>query len=473
MTGLTSTTDGTSPHRVVIVGCGFGGLFAARALRRAPVQVTVVDRTNHHLFQPLLYQLATGILSAGEIAPPIRDVLRKQRNTSVLLGDVIGIDADRRSLAVRTLASQWEISYDSLIVATGASQSYFGHDEFAASAPGLKSLDDALEIRARIFGAFELAEREPDPVQRARLMTFVVIGAGPTGVEMAGQIAELSHRALGRNFRSIDPRRARVLLLDGGHQLLASFPESLQRRTVKDLERLGVEIHLGVRVTGVDSGGIDTDSTEAALKRIPTTVKIWAAGVQASPLGHVLADATGAAVDRAGRVQVREDCSVPGHPEIFVVGDLMALDGLPGVAEVAMQSGIHAGRTIVRRLRDQPDEPFKYRDLGSMATISRFRAVVSLGPLRLSGFIGWLGWLLVHLAFLTGFKNRVATIASWTVAFIGHGRPERAITAREALGPPDTDQPPPGLGTDARTPTEGAPRPERREPSVSTPCRDQ
>jgi NADH:ubiquinone reductase (H+-translocating) len=435
MTSLLSTPDTGSPHRVVIVGCGFGGLFAARALRRAPVQVTVIDRTNHHLFQPLLYQLATGILSSGEIAPPIRDVLRRQRNTRVLLGDVVGIDAERRSLTVHTLDSQWELGYDSLIVATGAAQSYFGHDEFAASAPGLKTLDDALEIRARIFGAFELAEREADPAQRSRLMTFVVIGAGPTGVEMAGQIAELSHRALGHNFRSIDPRRARVLLLDGGQQLLASFPESLQRRTVKDLERLGVEIHLGVKVTGVDANRVETSSPDPALQRIPAAVKIWAAGVQASPLGRALAEATGTTVDRTGRIQVRDDCTVPGHPEIFVVGDLMALDQLPGVAEVAMQSGVHAARTIARRLRGEPGAAFKYRDLGSMATITRFRAVVTFGPIRLSGFVGWLAWLLVHLAFLTGFKNRAATIASWAIAFIGRGRPERAITARQALGP--------------------------------------
>ena len=450
--------DGTSPHRVVIVGCGFGGLFAARALRRAPVQVTVIDRTNHHLFQPLLYQLATGILSSGEIAPPIRDVLRKQRHTRVLLGDVAGIDAERRSLAVRTLASGWEIGYDSLIVATGASQSYFGHDVFAAAAPGLKSLDDALEIRARIFGAFELAELEPDPAERSRVMSFVVVGAGPTGVEMAGQIAELSRRALRHNFRSIDPGQARVLLLDGGQRLLASFPESLQRRATKDLERLGVEIHLGVRVTGVDLNGVDTDSADPALKRIPAAVKIWAAGVQASPLGRALADATGAAVDRTGRVQVRDDCTVPGHPEIFVVGDLMALDQLPGVAEVAMQSGIHAAHTIARRLRGKPDEPFKYRDLGSMATISRFRAVATLGPLRLSGFVGWLGWLCVHLAFLTGFKNRIATIASWTVAFIGRGRPERAVTAHQGLRSAAAQQALHGSQTGANAPSEGTPR---------------
>jgi NADH dehydrogenase len=434
MTSRVSTPDGGSPHRVVIVGCGFGGLFAVRALRRAPVEITVIDRTNHHLFQPLLYQLATGILSSGEIAPPIRNVLRRQRNTRVLLGDVVGIDAEQRSLSVRTLTSQWEIGYDSLIVATGAAQSYFGHDEFAAAAPGLKTLDDALEIRARIFGAFELAERETDPAQRSRLTTFVVIGGGPTGVEMAGQIAELSRRALGHNFRSVDPRRARVLLLDGGQQVLASFPQSLQRRTVKDLERLGVEIHAGTRVTGVDADGVETSSEDPTLRRIPSTVKIWAAGVQASPLGRALAEATGTAVDRAGRIQVLDDCTVPGHPEIFVVGDLMALNHLPGVAEVAMQSGVHAARTIARRLRGNPGKPFKYRDLGSMATISRFRAVATLGPIRLSGFIGWLAWLLVHLASLTGFKNRIATIASWTIAFIGRGRPERAITAHQALG---------------------------------------
>ena len=435
MARLAGMADEVSPHRVVIVGCGFGGLFAARALRHAPVEITVVDRTNHHLFQPLLYQVATGILSSGEIAPPIRDVLRGQRNTRVLLGEVVEIDAGRRSLAVQTLATRWEIGYDTLIVATGAAQSYFGHDEFAAAAPGLKTIDDALEIRARIFGAFELAEREPDPAQRTRLMTFVVIGAGPTGVEMAGQIAELSRRALRRDFRSIDPRASRVLLLDGGRQLLASFPESLQRRTVKGLERLGVEIHLGVRVTGVDANGVDTSSEDPALKRIPAITKIWAAGVQASPLGRTLAEATGTAVDRAGRVQVRDDCTVPGHPEIFVIGDLMALSHLPGVAEVAMQSGVHAARTIARRLRGKPVGPFKYRDLGSMATISRFRAVVTLGRVRLSGLIGWLVWLLVHLAFLTGFKNRLATIASWTIAFIGRARPERAITVHQALGP--------------------------------------
>jgi NADH dehydrogenase len=433
MTGLAATADGVTAHHVVIVGCGFGGLFAARALGRAPVQVTVIDRTNHHLFQPLLYQLATGILSEGEIAPPIRDVLRRQANTNVLLGEVVGVDADRRSLAVRTVGTPWEIGYDSLIVATGATSSYFGHDEFADAAPGLKTLDNALEIRSRVFGAFDLAERESDPAKRSSLLTFVVIGAGPTGVEMAGQIAELSRRALGRNFRSIDPASARVILLDGGDELLATFPKPVGRRTMRDLETLGVEIHLGVRVTGVDGDGVDTSSQDPELRRVSAITKIWAAGVEASPLGRVIADATGTAVDHAGRVQVRDDCTVPGHPEIFVVGDLAALD-LPGVAEVAMQAGAHAARTIVGRLDDKPGKRFKYRDLGSAATISRFRGILTIGPIRLYGLIGWLGWLVVHLTFLTGFKNRLATLASWTIAFIGRGRPERAITASQARG---------------------------------------
>jgi NADH dehydrogenase len=258
---------------------------------------------------------------------------------------------------------------------------------------------------------------------------------------MAGQIAELSRRALRRNFRSIDPRHARVVLIDGGDRLLASFPESLQRRTAKDLERLGVEIHLGVRVTGVDATAVRTSSKDPSLQSIPAAVKVWAAGVQASSLGRALADATGATVDHAGRIEVRDDCTVPGHPEIFVVGDLMALNRLPGVAEVAMQSGLHAARTISRRLQGKGEKPFRYRDLGSMATISRFRAVATLGPIRLSGFIGWLAWLVVHLAFLTGFKNRVATIASWTIAFIGRRRPERAITAHQALGPAAAGRP--------------------------------
>jgi NADH dehydrogenase len=415
-------------YRVVIVGCGFAGLFAAKALRRAPVEVVVVDRTNHHLFQPLLYQVTTGVLSEGDIAPPIRDILRRQRNAEVVLGEVRDVDVGQRRLTVDTLGRETELSYDSLIVATGASQSYFGHDEYAVDAPGMKTLDDALELRGRIFGAFEIAELEPDASAREPWLTFAIVGAGPTGVELAGQIAELSRRALGSNFRRIDPRSARIVLLDGGDAVLSSYPERLRRHAQRDLERLGVEVRLGSRVVGIDETGLDLEGD-----RIEARTKIWAAGVEASPLGRLLADRAGAAADRSGRVEVQPDCSLPGHAEVFVVGDLMALDGLPGVAEVAMQSGHHAARTIARRLRGRPTEPFHYRDLGTMATISRFRAVVSIGRLRIAGFVGWLMWLVVHLAFLTGFKNRVATVANWGVAFIGRGRRQRAITKQQVV----------------------------------------
>jgi NADH dehydrogenase len=437
ITSALGNPAGSSPakHRVVIVGCGFAGLFAARTLRRAPVEVTVIDRTNHHLFQPLLYQVATGILSEGDIAPPIRDVLRTQRNVSVMVGRVIGIDVAHRVVTVDTLGSRSEVPYDSLIVATGSTQSYFGNDQFAKDAPGLKTIDDALAIRGRILGAFELAEQEQDRAARREWMTFVIVGAGPTGVEMAGQIAELAHRSLRGNFRAIDPADARVLLLDGAPKLLGAFPDSLQRRARRDLEGLGVEVYLGTMVTGVDARGLDTNSDDPSLARIDARTKIWAAGVQASPLGRLIAEATGATLDRAGRVQVRPDCTVPGHPEIFVVGDLMSLDLLPGLAEVAMQSGMHAARTIVRRRHgDATPRRFKYRDLGTMATISRFRGIATIGPIRISGALGWLAWLFVHLAFLTGFKNRFMTLVSWTTTFIDGGRHQRTITVRQTLG---------------------------------------
>jgi NADH:ubiquinone reductase (H+-translocating) len=416
-------------RRVVIVGSGFAGLIAAKTLRRARVEVVVVDRTNHHLFQPLLYQVATGVLSEGEIAPPIRDVLRHQRNTRVVLGEVTDVDLDERELTVETLGRETKLSYDSLIVATGASQSYFGHDEYAVHAPGMKTIDDALELRGRIFGAFELAELEPDQDARESWLTFAIVGAGPTGVELAGQIAELSRRALGGNFRSFDPAAARIVLLDGLDTVLPSYPARLRRRAQRDLERLGVEVHLGTRVVGVDETGVDLDGGD----RIEARTKIWAAGVQASPLGRVLAERNGSGVDRAGRVEVRPDCSLPARPEVFVVGDLMALDGLPGLAEVAMQSGHHAARTIVRAQTGRPSEPFRYRDLGTMATISRFRAVVTLGRLQIGGFVGWLMWLVVHLAFLVGFKNRLSTLANWVVAFLGRGRSQRTITKQQTL----------------------------------------
>ena len=422
-------------HRVAIVGCGFGGLFAARSLRHANVDVTVIDRTNHHLFQPLLYQVATGILAEGDAAPPIREILRHQRNATVLLGNVQGIDLDRRRLTIETLGQPGEVSYDSLVLATGADQSYFGHPEYARYAPGMKTIDQALELRARIFGAFEMAECESDAARRSFWLTFVVVGAGPTGVELAGQIAELTRRSLDHNFRHFDPATARVVLLDAGPAVLPVYPPSLQQRAARALGSKGVEIHLGAMVTGVDAHGIDTNSNDPRLKRIEAATKIWAAGVEASSLGRMVAGAAGAAVDRAGRVQVRPDCTLPGHPEVFVIGDLMSLDHLPGLAPVAIQSGHHAARTIVRRLSgDTTERPFRYRDLGTMATVSRFQAIATIGRVQVSGFLAWLLWLVVHLFWLAGFKNRFAVLANWIVAFLGHGRPQRAITAQQVFG---------------------------------------
>jgi NADH:ubiquinone reductase (H+-translocating) len=421
-------------HRVAIVGAGFGGLFAAKALRRAEVDVTVIDRTNHHLFQPLLYQVATGILSEGDIAPPIRDTLRRQRNATVMLGEVEAIDLGARRLTVNTLGLRSEVPYDSLILATGADQSYFGHSEFARDAPGMKTIDHALELRGRIFGAFEMAEREPDPGLRSVWLTFVVVGAGPTGVEVAGQIAELAHRSLHRNFRHIEPADARIMLLDSGPTILGTFPTSLQDGAARELERRGVEIHLGTMVTGLDVRGLDTNSEDPRLRRIEAATKVWAAGVEASRLGRLVAEAAGAGVDRAGRVQVKPDCTLPGHPEVFVIGDLMSLDRLPGVAQVAIQSGRHAAETVVRRLHGNSTErPFHYRDKGTMATISRFQAIASIGRVHLAGFGAWLLWLAVHLFALTGFKNRAAVLANWTIAFVGRGRPQRTITAQQVF----------------------------------------
>jgi NADH:ubiquinone reductase (H+-translocating) len=422
------------PHRVVIVGGGFGGLFAARALGRAPVQVTLVDRVNHHLFQPLLYQVATGILSEGEIAPPLRGVLHGHRNIQVELAEATAFDLDGRTVkAMRPDGIFFDLPYDSLIVAAGAGQSYFGHDEFSRWAPGMKTINDALELRGRILGAFEMAELEQDPERRRRWLTFVVVGGGPTGVEIAGQIAELSRRVLKDDFREIDSTSARILVFDGGKQLLTGFGDRLSSKAAQGLEHLGVEIHTESIVTAVDRTGVVVKSGDGE-RRVEAGTKVWAAGVQASPLAQMLADASGAESDRAGRIQVHPDCTIPGHPEVFAIGDMMAMDELPGVAEVAMQQGIHASRTITRRLRGKEAKPFRYRDLGSMAMISRFRAVVSFKGIRLSGFLGWLAWLFVHLAFMTGFKNRLATIPRWAITFIGNSRPQRTITMQQIIG---------------------------------------
>jgi NADH dehydrogenase len=433
----TATEDGR--HRVVVIGSGFGGLFATRALRRAPVDVTLIDRSNHHLFQPLLYQVATGILSQGEIAPATRSVLARQRNARVLLGEVTGIDLDARFVESEALGRRTLTRYDSLIVAGGSATSYFGHDEFAMHAPGLKTIDDALEIRGRVLGAFEMAELEPDLRRRQQWLTFVVVGAGATGVEMAGQIAELSRRTLRREFRTIDPTDARVVLVDAGRLVLPTFGDHLSGKATRELERLDIEIHLGAMVERIDADGIDIKSDDPSIRRIEAKTKIWAAGVRAAPIGALIGAADGVELDRSGRVKVLPDCRLPGHPDVWVVGDLMALDDLPGVAEVAMQSGVHAAHEIKRRTQGRPgSKPFTYRDLGSMASVARFRAVASIGPLRIAGRVGWLIWAFVHIAFLTGFKNRISALAHWAVSFLGRGRSERTITgaqvfARQAL----------------------------------------
>jgi NADH dehydrogenase len=421
----------TARRRVVIVGGGFGGLAAAKALRRAPVDVAVVDRQAHHLFQPLLYQVATGVLSQGNIAPPLRDVLRRQRNAEVILAEVGGVDLDRRVVECSLLDRTWELSYDSLIVAAGSAQSYFGHDEFGLHAPGMKTIDDALEVRGRIFGAFELAELEDDPIRRAAWLTFVVVGAGPTGVEMAGQISELARYSLRSNFRRIDTADARIVLVEAGPRILLSFDEQLARRAAAKLERMGVEIRTGTLVTGVDAAGVELKIGDG-VERLATMTKIWSAGVQASPLGSMLAAQAGVEPTPSGQVPVRADCTLPGHPEVFVVGDLMALDRLPGLAEVAIQSGRHASAEIRRRLDgDAQPRPFRYRDLGSLAAVSRYYAIGERRRVRVWGFVGWLFWLVVHLTSLAGFKNRISALFHWTISFFGRSRPERTITAQQ------------------------------------------
>jgi NADH:ubiquinone reductase (H+-translocating) len=419
------------------VGGGFGGLPATRALarRREPLDITLVDRRNHHLFQPLLYQVATGLLPAGEIAPPIRHVVRKRKNVRVELAEVTGFDLERRVVKANVFGLKTlEIPYDSLIVAAGVNQSYFGHDEFALYAPGMKTLDDALELRRRIFGAFELAEMTSDPVEKERWLTVAIVGAGPTGVELAGQVRELACRSLRGEFRTFEPSSVRVILLDGGKEPLATFGDQLSGKARKDLERLGIELRMGARVVGVDAKGVDIVDRAGAPSRLDAYITLWAAGVEASPLAKELANACGLEVDRAGRIPVQSDCSLPGHPEVFAVGDMMSLNNLPGVAEVAMQGGLHAANTIVRRLRGERSVDFKYRDLGSAAAIGRFRAIVSVRKVHLSGFPGWVVWAFVHLAFLTGFGNRLTTILKWTRSNIGRGRPEREFSVHHIGG---------------------------------------
>jgi len=420
----------TRPH-VLIVGGGFGGLWAARALRGAAVRVTLLDRGNHHLFQPLLYQVATAGLSAPNIAAPLRQILRGQRNVTVLMGEVAGIVPDARGVR---LADGRMLGYDHLVLATGATHAYFGHDDWAAHAPGLKTLDDALEIRRRILHAFERAEAEDDPARRAAWLTFAIVGGGPTGVELAGTLAEIARHTLRGEFRRADPRSARVLLIEAGPRVLSSFPQDLSDKAQAQLARLGVEVRTGVPVTAIDGEGVVLGE-----ERIAARTTLWAAGVAASPLARDL----GVPLDRAGRVPVEADLRVPGRPEIHVIGDLAAVryadaradKPVPGVAPAAKQMGRYAGRSIAARLRGETPPPFRYRDFGNLATIGRMAAVVDLHGLRFSGLLAWWFWLAAHVFFLIGFRNRLVVLIDWAQAYWSYQRSARII-----LGKPDLDR---------------------------------
>ena len=405
------------PH-VVIVGGGFAGLRAARALRRAPVDVTLLDRRNHHVFQPLLYQVATAGLAAPEIAAPLRRILRRQSNATVLMAEVVSVDLSRRVVVL----ADGEVPYDYLILATGATHSYFGHDAWARHAPGLKSIEDALEIRRRLFVAFERAEREADAAARNVWLTFLVVGGGPTGVELAGTLAEIARHTLAREFRRIDPSQARVVLVEGTDRVLPPYPPGLSQRAREQLEGLGVEVRTSALVTGVDEGGVWLGAERLAARTV-----LWAAGVAASPLGRSL----GAAVDRVGRVKVEKDLTLAGRPEVFVVGDLAVVEQegrpVPGVAPAAMQMGRHAGRNIRRSLAGQPLLPFRYIDKGSLATIGRRAAVADFGRVRLWGFPAWMAWLGIHIFFLIGFRNRLVVLLDWAMAYVSYQRSARLI----------------------------------------------
>ncbi|HEX6267491.1 MAG TPA: NAD(P)/FAD-dependent oxidoreductase [Burkholderiales bacterium] len=402
--------------RVVILGCGFGGLWAAQALRKAPVDLTVLDRTNHHLFSPLLYQVATAGLSAPAIAAPIRHVLADQRNTTVLMGEAQSIGLKEKQVV---LEDGTRLEYDYLIVATGAMHSYFGNDSWAPYAPGLKTLEDAFEIRSRILLAFERAERETDPAKRAAWLTFVVVGAGATGVELAGTLAEIARHTLKGEFRRFDPRNARVILVEAGSRVLPPYPAVLSEKARLQLERLGVTVFLEKKITGVDAEGVSIGEERIAAKTV-----LWAAGVASSPLGRAL----GAPLDRAGRVQVEPDLSVPGHPEIFVVGDLAAVANVPGIAPAAKQMGRHAALNLIDTLKGRERTPFRYRDYGQLATIGRNSAVAYFGRLKLSGYPAWLVWLVAHIYFLINFRNRIVVMLDWAWAYWTFNRYARVIT---------------------------------------------
>lgn len=416
---------------VVIVGGGFGGLYAAQRLGNVPqVRVTLIDRRNFHLFQPLLYQVATGGLSPANIAAPLRAVLKRQRNTQVVMGEVVDIDLVNRKVKLR---DQAELTYDYLIVAAGASHAYFGHPEWEKLAPGLKTVEDATEIRARILSAFERAERTDDPQERQRLLTFVVVGGGPTGVELAGAVSELAHHTLRKDFRNIDPTKARVILVEGQSRVLTTYHEKLSAKAKRSLESMGVQVWLETLLTNIEPYGI-TVKRSGQQEVIPTATVLWGAGVQASPLAKLLAEASGAETDRAGRIMVQEDLTLPGHPEVYVIGDMVHLkmpDGklVPGVAPAAMQMGSYAAADIVDQIEGRLRRgPFRYWDKGSMATIGRASAVLEAGPIRMSGVLAWLAWLLVHILFLIRFENRVLVMWQWFVNYITRGRSARLIT---------------------------------------------
>jgi NADH dehydrogenase len=423
---------------VVIIGGGFGGLDAARALAGAPAQVTLLDRHNYHLFQPLLYQVATASLSPGDIASPIRWVLRKQKNVEVLLAEARAIDVARRCIVL----DRGELPYDYLLVATGATHSYFGHPEWAPRAPGLKTLDDALEIRRSVLLAFEAAERESDPEARRRLLTFVIVGGGPTGVELAGALAEIARQSLPQDFRSINPKSARILLLEGAPHLLPPFPEPLRQAARDALTRLGVEVRTDAIVTGIDATGVVVSRAPGAggdVERVSIAAQtvLWAAGVEASPLAKSL----GVPLDRAGRVTPTPTLALAEHPNVFIAGDLCAFtqDGkaLPGVAQVAMQEGAHAARNIRRAIRGAPLEPFRYRDYGMMATIGRGSAVGDIFGVKVAGFVGWLLWIFLHIFWLIGFRNRIVVLTEWAWSFVTLQRRVRLITGERLWpGPP-------------------------------------